>query len=339
MKNLNMTEKMILNLVNKTNLIPFLKGPHGIGKTSLVKQLAEKLDKTLFIFNLSAVDSADLTGLPINEKTDKGTVLKYSRPHFFDYGIIFFDELDRVKSSDVKAALNSLFVDRSINGHRLGKETVLIAAGNQDSDKYETIDFDPSLMDRLAMIDFSVSVRDRISYFKKTLGESNPMTLFIESRPEMLEAFSPRRLFQAASLFQDENYKQDDSILVTLESVLNRETTRIFNSFLNDGLINFDSLKSGQVNFDSLTVLTRMSCVNLIVSKLESIASKSENLNEAEVSNLVDFILELSPEEKASYFSKIKSDLLEGKITKENLKTLNELGLFKGQKQFLKELI
>lgn len=324
-------EKKVLKIATETILIPFLKGPHGIGKTSFVKSLAKNHNKSLIVFNLSAVDASDLTGLPLNrENQDKSTSLVYSRPSFLDFDVIFFDELDRVTNRDVKSALNSLFIDRSINGHALKKHQIIIAAGNQDSDNYETSEFDESLKDRICLIDFKVSLNERIEYFKNELGNENPMIQFIESKTEVFEYFSPRRLFQAASLFREGH---DEESLELVESVLNKETARIFSSFLNEGLVNFKDLCNGKYCDALLGPLTTMSLINSIVNNMIELKS------ETHCSNISDFIAELSPEEKAVYFSKIKESLLNGKIKKQDLLRLNELNFFRGQKNYLKELI
>jgi midasin (ATPase involved in ribosome maturation) len=329
MKNL---KNQIMTVAKKTSLIPFLKGPHGIGKTSLVRELAQDLKKSLVVFNLSAVDASDLTGLPIVQ----GEKMTYARPQFLDADIIFFDELDRVSNRDVKSALNSLLLDRAINGHALRHDQIIIAAGNYDSNNYETLDFDPSLFDRIVMLDFALTIDQRLEYFRDKLGQANCMTQFIAARPELFDHFSPRRLFQAASLFDSPESKHDLISLGLVESVLNRETKRLFEVFLADGLVSLRDLLDGKIDSEKLTSLSRLSAVNLITSNLSELIN---SIKTDEAKNVAAFIIELSPEEKATYFSKIKSLLLESKIEKDDLLKLNAIGFFQGQKTFLKELV
>ena len=98
MKNLNSQLKTI---VSKSNLIPFLVGPHGSGKTSFIKEWAKSQGKTCITLNLSAVEAVELTGMPT---TVEGR-MTYARPFFYDYDVLFLDELNRVSDSSVKSAL------------------------------------------------------------------------------------------------------------------------------------------------------------------------------------------------------------------------------------------
>lgn len=173
--------KQILDeVVNKTILIPYLVGPHGIGKTSFIKDWVKERNRSLFILNLSAVEPADLTGIPV--VTEEKTV--WSRPSFFDYDVLFLDEINRVIDPSVKAALLSLFVDRSINGHKY--KGVIVAAGNSGDD-YEVSEFDPAFKDRLIQIDF----KPNLNFIK-----NKQFKTFIKSN-DLLNRYSLRRLSEA----------------------------------------------------------------------------------------------------------------------------------------------
>lgn len=55
-----------LSNINKTNLIPFLIGKHGIGKTQRVKSFAVEHGYELVVIDCTTLKEGELTGLPLN---------------------------------------------------------------------------------------------------------------------------------------------------------------------------------------------------------------------------------------------------------------------------------
>jgi len=312
----------IMTILDNTRKTPFLVGKHGIGKTDYVRQLAEKLGKKMIVLNLASIESSDFLGLPYieNGKT------KNARPNFFDYDLIFLDEVDRVRDPSVKAVLNSFLWDKELGDHKLNAGTVVLAAGNYDPDNYDTVTFDDSLKDRFAFFDFKISIPDRLDFFKNKLGKENVFVQFLESKPELFSELSPRTLFSAAQVSTND---------LALESLIGRELSRVFENFKQSGLVSLESILANSIDFLSLSSMTRVSLVNAAVNSFLDL--KNESMGR--ISHLNDFINELSAEEKSLYFSKIKNELIRGKLEKLDLEKLNELGLFKGQKIYLKELV
>lgn len=308
-------------LTQKTVLTPFLKGPHGIGKTTFVQDLAKEWGKTFVTMNLSACEAGDFQGLPFIKDGET----HYAKPQFMNYDVIFLDEVDRVRDLSVKAALNSLLLDRSINGHELKKGAVVITAGNYDSDKYETGEFDPSLIDRLAVIDFKVTVAERIEFYKRVLGKDNVFIQFVETKPEIFNDFSPRRLHNAAKVYEND---------MALEVVIGKDMARTFFNFMHNGLVSLEDLLNGKSNFGIMSSLTRLNLMNAVLEEFSTLNIR----NSIQIKNCNEFINKLSAEEKSLYFSKIRDMFINDKINKDMLLKLNELNMFKDQKQYLKEL-
>ena len=65
----NAVFNQLLGLSRKTNLIPFILGVHGIGKTQRVKQYAKDNNMKLVVIDGSTLKEGELTGLPLNIKT------------------------------------------------------------------------------------------------------------------------------------------------------------------------------------------------------------------------------------------------------------------------------
>ena len=139
-----------------------LFGPTGVGKSSSVQQVAERLAKTLdrevevVDIRLTSCTITDLIGIPVPDKDRKGTI--WLKPEIYRQDeehakvkkifIYFFDELDKA-SPAIQAAALQLILDRKAWVHNFPEETFVIAAANpaRGTSKYETR-MAPELMNR-----------------------------------------------------------------------------------------------------------------------------------------------------------------------------------------------
>jgi len=305
--------------VTKTTLIPFLHGPSGEGKTALVKELAKELNKSLIILNLSAIESIDFSGLP----SIKEGITVYSRPSWFNYDIIFLDEMDRVNDRNVRSALLSLIQDRAINGHALPEHTLLIGAGNGQIEGYDTIEGDTAYNERIIPIPFQRTIPEKIAYLNSKYPKSNFLK-FMEVKTEYFDEFSTRRI---DNFLKIENFE-------LVENFFNPELKRVYRQFLEANLATLNDVMRGEYDKKSLGSMTRISLVIDLVREFYTF-----DANDNVCSNLNAFVQSLSAEEKANYFTRLKTLCLEEneKFSKRS-NELNALGLFKGQKEFFSEL-
>lgn len=124
-----------------------LWGGVGVGKSSLIRQLAEELELPLFDVRLSDKEPSDLAGIPVpNLEAGSLTYLVSGLIPFVGVVlpdgtviddsyqcILFLDEYDRCDKSTENVSLQ-LTLDRSVNGKRLPKGCRVICAGNGSSD-------------------------------------------------------------------------------------------------------------------------------------------------------------------------------------------------------------
>jgi MoxR-like ATPase len=114
-----------------------LWGVRGIGKTSLVRQSVPP-GWNFYPFMLSDKEGTDIGGNPIPDHKSETVkyymngLLPFDKPN--EKAVIFIDELDRVIDTSVHNAAQQLILDRSVNGHKLGPNVRIIAAGNGSSD-------------------------------------------------------------------------------------------------------------------------------------------------------------------------------------------------------------
>jgi len=130
----------------KNNLNVLIIGTHGIGKSLIVKSIAEKLKIKFKYFSTSTLDAfADLVGIPTPDKETNS--LKFYRPKDLeDAEFIFFDELSRGHPRVLNAILE-IIQFKTVNGYKLPNLKIVWAAMNPSGEDYQTEELDPALTD------------------------------------------------------------------------------------------------------------------------------------------------------------------------------------------------
>lgn len=136
-----------------------LRGAPGIGKSSIVRQVAEKLGIGCHTILLSQLDRVDLCGLP---SVENGTT-KWNVPLFWptdpnSKGILFFDEITSAPP-DVQVAAYSIILDRCIpnSDYKIPDGWQIIAAGNCATDHAVVKSMSSALANRFTHFDLEAS--------------------------------------------------------------------------------------------------------------------------------------------------------------------------------------
>ena len=174
-----------MELLLETGNTPLLVGVAGVGKTQMVKQMAEENGRKCIILNLSTMEPGDLLGLPFPDNALQKEALKksiqsddyhgimaelsdlehnigkgkteYLTPEWFpndgEPALIFLDEINR-SNPLVRAGVMQLVLDRRIMNHILPEGTWIAAAMNpsethEEDNSYEVDEiFDSAFLDR-----------------------------------------------------------------------------------------------------------------------------------------------------------------------------------------------
>jgi len=158
-----------------------LRGPHGIGKSMLGRQIAkiikqlEKLDEFEVIDRrLSQQSEGDIIGLP---STD-GEVTRFNPPDWYKRAckkpcFLFLDELNRATPEVMQAAFQ-IVLDRELNGWKLHPQTRVMSAINSSA-AYNVNEVDPALLDRFWVIDLTPDVKDWLTWGRATYEPTSPV--------------------------------------------------------------------------------------------------------------------------------------------------------------------
>ncbi len=169
----------------------FLWGPPGIGKSSIVSQIAEEQGISCIDLRLSLLDPTDLRGIPFfNTKEDTAA---WAPPSFLpdgsdEKGILFLDELNTAAPM-VQASAYQLILDRKIGEYKLPDGWSIVAAGNRESDRGVVFRMASPLANRFVHLEMEANVEEWRNW---AIGAGIDVTIisFIGHRPDALFAFN-----------------------------------------------------------------------------------------------------------------------------------------------------
>ena len=165
----------------------FVWGSPGVGKSSVVRQLAETLKVRLQDVRALLLDPVDLRGLPFLGTDGRS---KWATPEFLPQngsGILFLDELNAAPAM-VQASCYQLVLDRKLGEYTLPDGWAIIAAGNRDSDRGATTRMPTPLRNRFVHLEFEVDMQDW-SEWAIQAGIRPEVIAFLRFRPELISAF------------------------------------------------------------------------------------------------------------------------------------------------------
>jgi hypothetical protein len=172
----------------------FVWGSPGIGKSSIIKQIA--VDKKLeFVdLRLSLLDPTDLKGIPFFDKDNHEAV--WASPNFLpknpdSKGILFLDEINTAPPS-VQASAYQLVLDRKVGDYELPKGWSIVAAGNHESDRGVVYRMPPPLANRFVHLSMEVSFEDWKGW-AYGVGIDNSIIAFLQYDSEKLFDFDPSK--------------------------------------------------------------------------------------------------------------------------------------------------
>jgi len=168
----------------------FIWGAPGVGKSQVVKQVAQELGRELTDIRAVLLDPVDLRGLP----SVKEDVAHWCQPSFLPTqgeGVLFLDELNAAPPL-VQAACYQLVLDRRVGEYVLPDGWTVVAAGNRESDRAVTHRMPSALANRFVHLDFAVDVDTWLEWAENG-GISEELLAFIRFRPKLLHNFDPKK--------------------------------------------------------------------------------------------------------------------------------------------------
>lgn len=186
--------KRLLPYMFKAQVVPFLWGTHGIGKSDAIKQYAAENNLTLVDLRLGQLEVGDLLGMPEIKDGEKGRITEYATPKWLEVAkkgdcIIFWDELNRARP-DVLQAIFQAVLDRKYYGTDFAPTTYQVVAANPNSSEYFVTELDAALMNRFCHIKVTPNADEWIDYAEGS-KHNDAIVDFIKQYHNMLGIETP----------------------------------------------------------------------------------------------------------------------------------------------------
>lgn len=181
-----------------TDVVPFVKSSPGVGKSSIVKQLASNYNLDLIDVRASQYEPMDFAGLPTRGETGKAEYLPFDvipivgdeLPEGKDGWLLFLDEINHAKQP-VIAALYKLILDRKVGNNDLHPRVKIICAGNLDSDKAQTIRLGSAFNSRVMHIEMQADLDDWLDNFAIAHGIDDRIISYLLQFKDDFYKFDP----------------------------------------------------------------------------------------------------------------------------------------------------
>ena len=300
MKASNIT-KVIDKLIDR-QLPVFIWGAPGIGKSSIVKQIAEHKELEFLDLRLSLLDPTDLKGIPFfDAKTQEGV---WAKPSFLpsdpdSRGILFLDEINTAPPA-VQASAYQLILDRKVGEYELPRGWSIIAAGNRENDRGIVYRMPPPLANRFVHFEMEVDFDDWKAWAYSAKIES-AIIGYLAYDKSMLFTFDPTSNEKAFATPRSWEYVDSivksgidtDLILDSISGAVGREAAVGYSSFkkVMKQLPDLNIILDG-----TLTELEEEDHKVLMALAIGLVNALRENPSDEAIEHVLDFSLQLPGE-------------------------------------------
>ena len=175
---------------NQLSLSLMLWGPPGIGKSSIVADVARQNKFDLVDLRLSQLAPTDLRGLPVAEDG----LSRWFPPEFLPTkgkGILFLDEINMAPPT-MQGIAQQLILDRRVGSYRVPDGWFIWAAGNRKSDRAAVFDMPSALANRFIHLDL-VPDFESFKAWGLRFGLSEQILAFLAFRPSLMHQIDAQR--------------------------------------------------------------------------------------------------------------------------------------------------
>jgi MoxR-like ATPase len=290
--------KKNLNILIEQKLPVFIWGSPGIGKSSIVKEIAKEKNLEFLDLRLSLLDPTDLKGIPFFDKDSNQAI--WAPPNFLPHdknssGILFLDEINTAPPS-VQAAAYQLILDRKVGDYKLPKNWAIVAAGNNEEDRGVVFKMPPPLLNRFIHLNLEVDFRSWKNWAYKS-GIRSEIIAFLNYEEDALFNFNPnseQKAFATPRSWEFANKILNSSKNIDIEllsGAIGKELAVKFYNFtkVTDKLPNInDILNAKKIEFENSPQVL-FALISALVFKLKSATKK-------EIENAIKFSFNLPKE-------------------------------------------
>jgi MoxR-like ATPase len=183
------------NLVkNRLQISTMIWGAPGIGKSSIVAQVAQENKIDFIDLRLSQLAPTDLRGLPvaIAGNSEKEGISTWYPPEFLPRtgkGVLFLDELNMAPPT-MQGVAQQLILDRKVGSYEMPADWLIWAAGNRKEDRASVFEMPAPLANRFLHLEVIANFDSFKAYaLKHNFNEQ--IIAFLAYRTELLHKLDP----------------------------------------------------------------------------------------------------------------------------------------------------
>jgi len=181
-----------------------LHGSPGIGKSSIVKSIAEQFNLKVIDLRLSQCDPTDLMGFPfINKEINRAEYTplttfplegdplpKDEAGNDMEGWLLLLDEFPSAPLS-VQAAAYKLVLDHEVGLHKLHPKVAKVCAGNKQTDNAIVNRMGTAMQSRLVHLELAIDFNQFLKWAYDTSMDFR-ITSYLNFKPEALHVFNPQ---------------------------------------------------------------------------------------------------------------------------------------------------
>ena len=285
-----------------------VRGRHGIGKSTIVYQLADKMGLPVIERRASQMTEGDLLGLPKLAKN----VTSWCPPEWLATAcnepvVLFLDEVDRA-TLEVRQGIFELCDSRKIAGNALHPDTLIFACvnGGEHGSQYQVGEMDPAELDRYTVFDVEPTVEDWLDWATGNVAQE--IWDFINHNHGHLEHkgdYEPNKVYPSRRSWErlsktlagmGDEVESSSATYQISQAFIGFEGAVAFNNFLKD----YDRQVSIEDLLDDgkheLTKNWKINDHNAMVEKMKSKEIFSERLSDTRLENLAKYFVSLPSE-------------------------------------------
>ncbi|MBN2816414.1 MAG: AAA family ATPase [Campylobacterales bacterium] len=159
-----------LDIYKESQIVPYLEGESGIGKTSIIEQYAKEREMDCIIMGVASLDHIEFYGrtvatdVVVGVNDEKFTVFKKSLPSWVARilendknnreTLLFIDELNRAEPQNLQSLMNLILKKEfGADSIQLPNSLYIVAAGNPvDDGEYLVESLDKAMLSRMAIV-------------------------------------------------------------------------------------------------------------------------------------------------------------------------------------------
>jgi MoxR-like ATPase len=177
-------------ITNQLKISTMIWGAPGIGKSSIVRQLATTHQLEFIDIRLSQLAPTDLRGLPVAADG----VSKWLPPEFLPQqgrGILFLDEINMAPPA-MQGVAQQLILDRRVGSYVVPDGWFVWAAGNRKEDRAGVFDMPAPLANRFLHLQVEPDFESFKAYALQQ-GVHEQIIAFLSFRPSLLHKIDPQQ--------------------------------------------------------------------------------------------------------------------------------------------------